>query len=308
MALRGDLASVDLAQVFQMLALNKKVGLLSIQGTKHVEGTVLRSSRGDVHHNVHRVLDRVVASLCRSGRLDEASVDEVRDHAARMGQPLTDSLLAGGYLQPEELEEQYRVELEEEIYDLFFCKEAKFEFHEGATLEGRDGTIDERFFYNCDSVIMEAARRIDEWTYISERVPTTAEVLVATADAIDGEEYGRTGRHCFELLDGRRNVARIVEVTGSVDVPGLQGPEPAARRGFDRAACRGRARAAGRSVHGEGRLPDAINLYERAVGLGHRPAGRAFAWRRRPIRRRKSTRTRSTISSAKRRRGLPPAT
>ena len=31
MALRGDLASVDLAQVFQMLALNKKVGLLSIQ-------------------------------------------------------------------------------------------------------------------------------------------------------------------------------------------------------------------------------------------------------------------------------------
>jgi hypothetical protein len=33
MALKGDLASVDLAQVFQMLALNKKVGLLSIQSS-----------------------------------------------------------------------------------------------------------------------------------------------------------------------------------------------------------------------------------------------------------------------------------
>ncbi|MEY2980412.1 MAG: hypothetical protein RL562_639, partial [Planctomycetota bacterium] len=30
MALKGDLASVDLAQVFQMLALNQKVGMLCI--------------------------------------------------------------------------------------------------------------------------------------------------------------------------------------------------------------------------------------------------------------------------------------
>ena len=35
MALKGDLASVDLAQVFQMLALNQKVGLLSIHQLPH---------------------------------------------------------------------------------------------------------------------------------------------------------------------------------------------------------------------------------------------------------------------------------
>ena len=34
MALKGDLASVDLAQVFQMLALNRKVGMLSIQSPR----------------------------------------------------------------------------------------------------------------------------------------------------------------------------------------------------------------------------------------------------------------------------------
>jgi tetratricopeptide (TPR) repeat protein len=269
MALRGDLASVDLAQVFQMLALNKKVGLLSIQGTRMWRVLYFDPRGVTLHHNVHRILDRVLASLCRAGRLDEASVEEVRDHAARTGKPLTDSLLAGGYVQPEELEDQYRIELEEEIYDLFFCKEARFEFYEGAThLEGRDGTIDERFFYNCDSVIMEAARRIDEWTYISERVPTTAEVLVAIADSIDAEEYGPDGPALFELLDGRRNVARIVELTGLSTFQVCKVLSQLLDAGSIAPLAAEELVPLADQCMGEGRLQDAINLYERAVGLG----------------------------------------
>jgi hypothetical protein len=82
-----------------MLALNKKVGLLSIQSAKMWKVLYFDQRGVTVHHNVHRVLDRVVAAFVRSGRLQPAAVDEVREHAARMGQPLADSLLAGGYLE-----------------------------------------------------------------------------------------------------------------------------------------------------------------------------------------------------------------
>ena len=58
MALRGDLASVDLAQVFQMLALNKKVGLLSIHSAKLWKVLYFDERGVTVQHNVHRVLDR----------------------------------------------------------------------------------------------------------------------------------------------------------------------------------------------------------------------------------------------------------
>ncbi len=269
MALRGDLASVDLAQVFQMLALNKKAGLLSIQSAKLWKVLYFDHRGVTVHHNVHRVLDRVVAAMVRCGRLTEAAVDEVRDHAARMGQPLADSLLAGGYLQSEELEDQYRLELEEEIYDLFFCRDAKFEFHEGvSTLDGRDGTVDERFFSNCDSVIMEAARRIDEWTYISERVPTTAEVLVATAETIDPEAFGADGPAVFELLDGRRNVARIVELTGSSTFLVCKSLSQMLEASvIAQVAVEELLPLATECLNG-GRLQDAINLYERAIEFG----------------------------------------
>ncbi len=283
MALRGDLASVDLAQVFQMLALNKKVGLLSIQSTKLWKVLYFDHRGVTVHHNVHRILDRVVAAHMRTGRLTEAQVDEVRDHAARMGQPLADSLLAGGYLEPTELEDQYRIELEEEVYDLFFVRDAKFEFHEGAsTIEGRDGSIDERFFSNCDSVIMEAARRIDEWTYITERVPTTGEVLVAIVDAIDADQFGADGTAIFEQLDGRRNVARVVEITGLStfqvckvlsQLLEAQAVAPVATEEL--------LPLADECMTG-GRLQDAVNLYERAIELGqglpdsHSAAAKAY--------------------------------
>ncbi|MCK5941454.1 MAG: DUF4388 domain-containing protein, partial [Planctomycetes bacterium] len=56
MALRGDLASVDLAQVFQMLALNKKVGLLSIHSAKLWKVLYFDQRGVTVHHNVHQLL------------------------------------------------------------------------------------------------------------------------------------------------------------------------------------------------------------------------------------------------------------
>lgn len=269
MALTGDLASVDLAQVFQMLALNKKVGILNIHCPGHRRALYFDHRGVTYVHSPHQVLDRVVSTLARCGRLDPHAIEEVRDHAVRMNQPLADSLLAGGYLEAEELDAQYRIELEEEIYGLFFVKEAAFAFIEGgAPDQAAEQAIDERFFFNCDSVIMEAARRIDEWTYISERVPTTAEVYVPVATSIDAEQFGTDGLAVFELLDGRRNVDRVVETSGL------------SRFQVCKALCQLLEHEAVAPVlpeqliglaeqcMAEGRLPDAICLYERAVGLG----------------------------------------
>jgi outer membrane protein assembly factor BamB/tetratricopeptide (TPR) repeat protein len=252
-----------------MLALNKKVGLLSIQSAKLWKVLYFDQRGVTVYHNVHQVMDRVAAAFVRSGRLTDAVVDEVRDHAARSHHAIADSMLAGGYVEAAELEDQYRSELEEEIYDLFFCREAKFEFHEHAKqLEGRDGTIDERFFSNCDSVIMEAARRIDEWAYISERVPSTAEVLVATTDAIDGEQYGADGLAIFGMLDGRRNVARVVEVTGLSNFQVCKVLSQLLDANAIAPVAPDDLLPLAAECMGEGRLQDAISLYERAVEVG----------------------------------------
>ena len=274
MALRGDLASVDLAQVFQMLALNKKVGLLSIQSDTQRRVLYFDERGVTVHHNPHRILERVLASAVRTGRLDEASVEDVRDHSVRMGHSLGESLLAGGYLQQDELDELYQVELEEEVYDLFFCRDAKFEFHERATeLDGWDGVLNERCFFNCDSVIMEAARRIDEWAYICERIPSTAEVLFAAVDLEEGEDYGVDGPAIHELLDGRRSVARVAELTGLTTFQVCKPLSQMLDAGVVEVVAVDDLVPLGDECLEDGRLEDAIALYERAVTAGVVDAG-----------------------------------
>ena len=269
MALRGDLASVDLAQVFQMLALNKKVGLLSIQSATQRKVLYFDSRGVTVHHDALLIVEKVAAALVRTGRLDAEAVEEVREHAVREGHALVDSLLAGGYLQAAELEEQFRLQLEEEIYELFFCRDAKFAFHEGVTeLEGCDGHVDERYFFNCDSVIMEAARRIDEWAYITERVPSMSEVYFARDEALTEDGYGPDAPAIYELLDGRRDVARVAALTGLTTFQVCKPLSQLLDAGLVDPVADEELVPLADECRGLGRLEDALSLYERAVEVG----------------------------------------
>lgn len=269
MALKGDLASVDLAQVFQMLALNKKVGLLSIHSPVLWKVLYFDHRGVTLYYNEHAVIDRVMVAQMRTARLSEAAAAEARSHVASHGSSLQEALLAGGYLTEPELKEQMRWELSEEIYDLFFCKDARFEFFEGVQqLEGREGVVDERFFFNTDTVIMEAARRIDEWSYISERIPNGQEVFCGTDLALDPASVEPECLAVLDLVDGRRNAARIVELSGLASFLVFKHLCQLLDGGFLAAVPPDDLMAAGNDCMVEGRLQDAINLFERSLALG----------------------------------------
>jgi tetratricopeptide (TPR) repeat protein len=266
MVLRGDLASVDLSQVFQMLALNKKVGLLSIQGERFWQALYFDPRGVTLSHNVHQVVDRLVLAMVRTGKLAEAAVEEIRTHAADTEKDIVDGLLAGGYLDAEELAERYRAELEEQIYELFLRHDAKFEFHEHKkSLPGRDATIDERHFFNCDSVIMEAARRIDEWAFISERVPTQAEVFRCSVDELPADRFREEAAAVFRLLDGYRSVAGVVEASGLVQFQVCKALSQMIDAGVCAAVPPEQLLALADECVRSERLRDAIRLYERAI-------------------------------------------
>lgn len=269
MALKGDLASVDLAQVFQMLALNKKVGLLSIQSPKLWKVLYFDARGVTLYYNSYRLLDRTLAAFVRSGRLQARAVEELRDHASRNQLGLTDALLAGGYLGEDELDGQMRYEIEEEIYDLFFCKDARFEFFEGVDrLHEREGVVDERFFFNTESVIMEAARRIDEWSYIAERIPNSLEVFTPSDHPFQPAEGMEECAAVWELVDGRRNVSRLVEVSGLSSFAVFKSLCQMYDAGHIVPLPPEEVPLAGNECLAEGRVQDAIALYERAIDLG----------------------------------------
>jgi outer membrane protein assembly factor BamB/tetratricopeptide (TPR) repeat protein len=269
MALKGDLASVDLAQVFQMLALNQKVGMLCIQSPRAWKALYFEPRGACLFFNEHVLLDNVLLQLARTGQIAEESAMEARDHAAKQNAPLADVLLAGGYLTETELENALGTQMEEEIYDLFFWRDAHFEFFEGATtIEGREGRTDPRFFFSPDSLIMEAARRIDEWSYIQERVSGPLEIHRPVKNSPEILRLDDSALALLDLVDGKRNVSRLVEITGMPPFLVYKGvAQMLDARVVEIVPPRDLIPTARQCV-AERRFQDAINLYERAISFG----------------------------------------
>ncbi|MEZ5966043.1 MAG: PQQ-binding-like beta-propeller repeat protein [Planctomycetota bacterium] len=267
MALKGDLASVDLAQVFQMLAMNQKVGLLMIQAPRAWRALYFDHRGVTLYYNEHTLLDRVLSSMVITGAVAEEAVRDARDHAARTQGTVVDSLLAGGYLGEDQLVTAFRSSVEEEIYDLFFWRDARFEFFEGAaTFEGYEGVVNDEFFFSTDGLIMEAARRIDEWGYIRERVAGPLEVFRAAGTvAFDLDEDVIA---VLDLVDGKRNIARLIEITG---LPGFHVYKTIALlldAGHVLPMAPRDLLASAKECVSEGRLQDAVNLFEKAIASG----------------------------------------
>ncbi|MCA8956244.1 MAG: PQQ-binding-like beta-propeller repeat protein [Planctomycetes bacterium] len=271
MALKGDLASVDLAQVFQMLALNQKVGLLGIQSPTAWKALYFDERGVTLYFNEHAMLDNVLAKLVRSGVLAGDGVAEAREHSVRHGQAVVDSLLAGGYLTEDDLDQALRTEIEEQIYELFFWYDAKFEFFEGATeYQGQEGIIHDRFFFGTDILIMEAARRIDEWGYIQTLVANGLEVHRHVPGNSRAFELDEEAFQIYELLDAKRNVNRLIEITSIPSFHVFKTLATLLEDGMIEAVPSDELLAAGQECMHEGRMQDAINLLERAVldGVG----------------------------------------
>ena len=214
MALKGDLASVDLAQVFQMLSLNQKVGILGIDASRATRALHFDSRGVTILFDDRAVQERVINQALRRGMIDDGALRDATAHSERTGQTVLGAFAAGGYLSDGDIASLMRAELEEEIYDIFFWRNASFEFYEGVEsipsceLDVRD----ERFYFTVDSVIMEAARRIDEWAFIHQRVRSASEVF--RARAVDPTPLEDLDALIFDRADGMRNVGCIIDLTG----------------------------------------------------------------------------------------------
>lgn len=269
MALKGDLASVDLAQVFQMLALNQKVGMLCISSPRGWRALYFEPRGACLYFDEHVLLDKVVGQAERNGHLSPEAVTEARQHAAARGIGFDEALIAGGYLAAEEITSMLRGEMEEQIYDLFFWTDAHFEFYEGAnTVEGREGRVDSRFVFSTDTLIMEAARRIDEWSFIQERITGPLELYRPVGGATNVVDLEDSALALYDLIDGKRNVGRLIEITGLPAFLVYKGLAVLLDEGLIEAVAVDELLDTAAACEQEGRYQDAINVYEKAVALG----------------------------------------
>lgn len=245
MAIEGPLRELGIHDVFQLLDLSRKTGTLAVRSDhRDNEGSVsFESGRvvaAAIRSNPHRLGD----VLLRSGKVSEADIARARAAQQEPGDArrLGDILLGMGVITAKELERQVRLQIEEVVFELLSWGEGFFRFEEGTATHGADGLIQ----ISIESLLMEGARRIDEWSHIADRVPNLDVVphfasLQSEPDAwldllpgewevltmIDGE---RDLREIAALL-GRSefDIAKVVYGLACTDVVTVHGPADTSR-------------------------------------------------------------------------------
>ena len=169
MAIEGPLRELGIHDVFQLLDLSRKTGTLAVTSE-------LRDNEGTVHFQNGRVVAAKIKSnphrigdlLMRAGRVTAAQVAEASAAQVERGdrRRLGEILLDMGAITQKELERQIRIQIEAVVFELLSWREGFFRFEEGP-MQGEPMVQ-----IGTEALLMEGARRIDEWSRISDRVPS----------------------------------------------------------------------------------------------------------------------------------------
>jgi hypothetical protein len=178
MAIEGPLREFGIQDVLQLLDLARKTGVLTVRSERLNDEAQINFDQGQIVGVTHRwSLRQLGQQLRRSGKVTERELERAlelqrEDPSRRLGA----ILLEMGSVSAAELRRQLLFQLEESIYDLMGWEEGHFRFEEVDAAGWGWGEVEVRV--RVDSLLMEGARRIDEWSRLESKIPDAGWVPV----------------------------------------------------------------------------------------------------------------------------------
>ena len=210
MAIEGPLKELNIQDVLQLLSLANKTGVLTVRSDRLNDEALVHFSNGDIVFAVRRRSTRRIGQLLiRAGRLTQRELHAALEvQRADPNRRLAEILLDMGTITEEELERQLRFQMEETIYELMSWTEGYFKFEERTeiALQRLLATI------RVDSLLMEGARRTDEWTRLESAVPGPESVpALAPAEERDAVplELRTEEWEVLAEIDGERDIRQL---------------------------------------------------------------------------------------------------
>jgi hypothetical protein len=221
MAIKGSLKEASLADVCQLLALGLKTGCLSIADKSRFGQIYFDKGRITYARVVNR-RDRLGDLLVRDGLLSQdqltAALELQRAHPDRK---LGELLISRHFMNEQDLHLYIRIQIEEAIYHLFTWSRGNF-FFEADERPDADITVS----INPDTLLLEAARRVDEWSQIEKKIPSLDLIFEIDQERLSDSDLQltRDQRRIVELFDGTRSVQDVVEEIGMGESDDRRGP------------------------------------------------------------------------------------
>src|SRR5687768_8680841 len=241
MALEGTLRDFSLADIFQLIGLQRKTGVLTLRSKEDtvtvtfLDGKVVGADSLD-----RRLENRLGSVLIRTGYLTQDQLNRALEIQKETLQRLGFILTHYGIISAESLKEAIQLQIMQVVYRLFRWKDGDYHFSQETTIEyDRDNVTP----ISAESILMEGARMIDEWPIIEKRIRsydmvfrkklTDQEIVVVGADEADEVDFdghpakkkrgggalteqiriSQEEKAIYDMVDGTMTVGDIVEVS-----------------------------------------------------------------------------------------------
>jgi hypothetical protein len=235
MALEGTLRDFSLADIFQLIGLQRKTGVLTLRGMDDTVTVTFLDGKVVGADSLNRRLEnRLGTVLIRTGFLTQDQLNRALEIQKETLQRLGFILTHYGIISQDSLREAIQLQIMQIVYRLFRWKDGDYHFSQETTIEyDRDNVVP----ITAESILMEGARMIDEWPIIEKRIRsydmvfrkklTDQEIVVVGADEadeidFDGNSRKRKGfgdtirisqeeKSIYDAVDGTMTVNDIVE-------------------------------------------------------------------------------------------------
>ncbi|MDQ6718581.1 MAG: DUF4388 domain-containing protein [Gemmatimonadota bacterium] len=170
MPIEGPLKELGIHDVFQLLDLSRKSGVLRVfsqqrenEGAVYFDsGTVVAATMKSNPHLLGTLLEN--SGKVTADDLSRATAMQRAGDKRRVGE----ILVANGVVAARDIDRYMRQQIETVVFDLMSWSEGFFSFAEEPPRPIRKDTA---VRVSTESLLMEGARRIDEWSRMTDRVP-----------------------------------------------------------------------------------------------------------------------------------------
>ncbi len=222
MALEGTLEDFSLADIFQLIGIQRKTGILTLKNTKETvtvtfhDGMVIGADTSP-----RKLEDRIGKVLVKTGLITQDQLKDALEHQQKTLQKVGFILVDQNYISRDQLKEALRIQVTQMIYRLFRWNSGEYYFDQKSRVDpNSDESIPPM---SAESILMEGIHMIDEWPVIQKKIPhfdvifrplIPADDSTSPDTGANGSERTRLSKDeemVFRLVDGKNSVADIID-------------------------------------------------------------------------------------------------
>lgn len=209
MALEGNLSSFGLEEILQLIAVQQKTGMLSVNAGERSAVLFFRDGKiVSTRDRRSKTRDPFREYLTRYGCLKQDELVRISELSAKSKLDLVDVLTSEHIFDEKALWRHWRSHIQETLHEILTWDQLSYKFMSGDEVVAGVKAIGE---HAVEPLLMECMRRIDEYPILQQMFPADGIKIAATGREIEpGVELISTEKMVLTIVDTPRALRDII--------------------------------------------------------------------------------------------------